>query len=130
MRIRQHNLIFLGMLAGAGLGLLLSGREGELAQNVVWFADLFGTTVFIGALKMIVAPLIFFSILAGITSLSTKGELWGIGWRTLLYYFTTTSIAVDRPSSSRFRSTRKLRPTSTRIRRGTPTRPSAAATSS
>ncbi|MHC4224352.1 MAG: dicarboxylate/amino acid:cation symporter, partial [Planctomycetota bacterium] len=56
--------------------------------------DLVGTDIFIGALKMIVAPLIFFSILAGITSLPTKGELWSIGWRTLVFYLITTSIAV------------------------------------
>jgi len=92
--MRQHHLIFVGMILGAGLGLLLSGKTGEFALNVVWFCDLFGSTIFIGALKMIVAPLIFFSILAGITSLASKGELWAIGWRTLLFYFMTTSVAV------------------------------------
>ncbi|MFQ5844827.1 MAG: dicarboxylate/amino acid:cation symporter [Planctomycetota bacterium] len=94
MRIRQHNLIFVGMALGAGLGVLLAGRTDGLAGHIVSFADFFGTDVFIGALKMIVAPLIFFSILAGIISLPTKGELWSIGWRTLLFYFVTTSIAV------------------------------------
>ena len=43
---------------------------------------------------MIVAPLIFFSILHGITSLPTSGDLWSIGGKTLAYYFTTTSVAV------------------------------------
>jgi Na+/H+-dicarboxylate symporter len=94
MRVRQHTLIFAGMILGAALGLALSGRAGETTQSIVWFCDLIGSTIFIGALKMIVAPLIFFSILAGITSLPTKGELWSIGWRTLVYYFATTSIAV------------------------------------
>ncbi|MHC4549441.1 MAG: dicarboxylate/amino acid:cation symporter [Planctomycetota bacterium] len=92
--MRQHTLIFGGMLLGAGLGLLLAGKTGDFALNVVWLCDLCGTEIFIGALKMIVAPLIFFSILAGITSLATKGELWAIGWRTLLFYFVTTSVAV------------------------------------
>jgi len=87
--VRQHNLIFLGMLLGAGLGLLLRPDSG-----IVWWCDLLGTTVFIGALKMIVAPLIFFSILAGITSLASKTELWSIGWRTLALYMLTTSVAV------------------------------------
>ena len=86
--------IFIGMALGAVLGLLLEGKTGGLARNLVFVCDLFGSTVFIGALKMIVAPLIFFSILAGITSLPTRGELWNIGWRTLAYYLTTTSIAV------------------------------------
>ena len=150
MRIRQHTVIFLGMLAGALIGLwiaalnertllatirqdfpeqyervrtglepekrdsghaLMKGfRTGYPAEfdratatvraqdnwrsQLVWWFDLFGITVFIGALKMIVAPLIFFSILAGITSLPTRGELWQIGWRTLLFYLVTTSLAV------------------------------------
>jgi len=92
--VKQHTLIFLGMAAGAGFGLLLNGQEGEWARDVLWWSDLFGKVVFIGALKMIVAPLIFFSILAGILSLPTKGELWQIGWRTLVFYVITTSIAV------------------------------------
>jgi len=92
--VKQHTLIFVGMGLGAGLGLLLAGPRGEAAANVVWLCDLFGSTIFIGALKMIVAPLILFSILAGIVSLPTKGELWQIGWRTLLFYFVTTSLAV------------------------------------
>lgn len=87
-RVRQHNLIFLGMLLGAGLGLL------RPPSGIVWWLDLFGTTIFIGALKMIVAPLILFSILAGITSLSDKAQLWSIGWRTFGLFLLTTSVAV------------------------------------
>ena len=93
MRIKQHSLIFLGMGLGAGLGLFLAEERGTVGEYVVTITNFFGTDVFIGALKMIVAPLIFFSILAGITSLPTKGELWGIGWRTLAFYLVTTSIA-------------------------------------
>jgi Na+/H+-dicarboxylate symporter len=86
--VRHQNLIFLGMLLGAGLGLL------RPPSGVVWWLDLFGTTVFIGALKMIVAPLILFSILAGITSLADQKELWSIGWRTMLLYLVATAVAV------------------------------------
>jgi Na+/H+-dicarboxylate symporter len=83
--------MFLGMGAGAGFGLLLAGSPGSA---VVWWCDLFGTTIFIGALKMIVAPLILFSILAGITSLADQKELWSIGWRTMLLYLVATAVAV------------------------------------
>ena len=82
------------MILGSIVGLVLAGVEGGARDFFVDFCDLVGSTIFIGALKMLVAPLIFFSILAGITSLPTQGELWSIGWRTLGYYFTTTAIAV------------------------------------
>jgi Na+/H+-dicarboxylate symporter len=92
--MREHTRIFVGMGLGVLLGLSLAGETGGFAQTVVWLCDLFGSTIFIGALKMIVAPLIFFSILAGITSLAEKVELWSIGWRTLAFYVVTTSVAV------------------------------------
>ncbi len=82
------------MILGTVVGLALAGVEGDWRNGFVSICDLIGSTIFIGALKMLVAPLIFFSILAGITSLPTQGELWNIGWRTLAYYFTTTAIAV------------------------------------
>ena len=89
MRIREHHWIFIGMLAGVGLGLVAPA-----GGNIIWLCKLFGETVFIGALKMLVAPLIFFSILAGITSLPNESELWDIGWRTFAYYMLTTFAAV------------------------------------
>jgi Na+/H+-dicarboxylate symporter len=92
--VKQHHLIFVAMILGSILGLWLAGVEGGVRDGVIWGCDLIGSTIFIGALKMLVAPLIFFSILAGITSLPTQGELWNIGWRTLAYYFVTTTIAV------------------------------------
>lgn len=82
------------MIGGALIGLGLADVESAAADNFVWFCDLIGSTIFIGALKMLVAPLIFFSILSGITSLPNEGALWDIGWRTFAYYFATTSIAV------------------------------------
>jgi Na+/H+-dicarboxylate symporter len=47
-----------------------------------------------GALKMIIAPLILASIVSGVTSLPDMKELGTVGWKTLVYYFCTTTIAV------------------------------------
>ncbi len=101
MRIKLHNLIFIGMIAGVivGVGLwILGGRDEPTAQAIchhaLWWLDLFGPTVFMGALKMIIAPLILASIVSGVTSLPDMKELGAIGWKTLAYYFCTTTIAV------------------------------------
>ena len=104
MKLKLHNLIFIGMLAGVGVGYGLykvydpnvnapSAQPGWHA-TVLWVLDLFGPTLFMGALKMIIAPLIFASIVAGVTSLPDMRELGAIGWKTLAYYVTTTTIAV------------------------------------
>ncbi|MBN1766539.1 MAG: dicarboxylate/amino acid:cation symporter [Sedimentisphaerales bacterium] len=95
MKSGLHWLIFAGILAGALVGIGLSEwMDTELKGGIIEILDLFGKTIFIGALKMVVAPLIFFSILSAITSLGHTGELWKIGWKTLVFYIATTSIAV------------------------------------
>jgi Na+/H+-dicarboxylate symporter len=95
VKSKLHLLIFVGMVAGAGVGIYISKLDNSTLQNnLLSVFDLFGQTIFVGALKMIVAPLIFFSILSAITSLVTTGELWRLGWKTLVFYLVTTSIAV------------------------------------
>ena len=70
----------------------------ETAQAVctetLWWLDLFGPTLFMGALKMIIAPLILASIVSGVTSLPDMKELGAIGWKTMAYYICTTTLAV------------------------------------
>ncbi|GEM_PF-2426165 len=84
MKSKTHLFIFVGIIAGAAFGIFLSNAgDSDVRDNIFAALDLFGKTIFIGFLKMIVAPLIFFSILSAITSLAHTGELWRVGWKTL-----------------------------------------------
>ncbi|MHC4236161.1 MAG: dicarboxylate/amino acid:cation symporter, partial [Planctomycetota bacterium] len=101
MRIKLHNLIFIGMVGGllVGIGLWALGKRTDdtsqaICRHALWWLDLFGPTVFMGALKMIIAPLILASIVSGVTSLPDMKELGAIGWKTMAYYVCTTTIAV------------------------------------
>ena len=104
MKFKLHNLIFFGMLLGLVVGYGLyrihdpsdpdAGSPPTWHAGVMWTLDLCGPTLFMGALKMIIAPLIFASIVAGVTSLPNMRQLGAIGWKTLAYYIVTTSIAV------------------------------------
>lgn len=97
MQNNLHRRIFIGMFAGLILGLVLNyfaDPEGALYVNVIWWLDILGKTVFVGGLKMIIAPLIFASIVAGISTLPNMRELGNIGGKTVLYYVCTTTIAV------------------------------------
>jgi len=94
---KLHNLIFIGMGLGlvAGIGLhSIESSSPTLFHHLLWWLDLLGPTLFIGALKMIIAPLIFASIVAGVTSLPNMRELGSIGYKTILYYLGTTTVAV------------------------------------
>lgn len=100
MKIKLHNLIFVAMIVGVAVGLALwwiernnGDEESAIVTQILWWLDLFGPTIFMGALKMIIAPLILASIVSGVTSLPNMAELGKIGWKTMLYYVATTSIA-------------------------------------
>ncbi len=96
-QLSLHQRIFIGMGIGLAIGLglnMFTDHDSSVFQTSVWWLDLFGKTIFIGSLKMIIAPLIFASIVAGIGSLPHASDLRSIGGKTLLYYFCTTAIAV------------------------------------
>jgi Na+/H+-dicarboxylate symporter len=56
---------------------------------VSWMGDLF-----LRALKMIIIPLIFSSLAAGVASIGSSGNLGRIGLKTLSYYIITSLIAI------------------------------------
>ena len=75
--------IFLGMALGVGAGLIL----GEQAEQIRWIGDLF-----IRLIRMLVTPLVFATIVAGVVSMGDIRRLGGIGVKTLFLYFVTTLI--------------------------------------
>ena len=51
-------------------------------------------TTFLAMLKMLVAPIIFFSLIGGLLSIGDANRLKTLGSITMLYYFATTVIAI------------------------------------
>ena len=94
-----HRWIIFGMIIGFIFGLLLniysSAINVSVMENILWYTKLLGKDLFIGSLKMIIAPLILASIVNGICSLPSSSQLGDIGFKTLLYYITTTAVAVS-----------------------------------
>ena len=88
--------VIIGLILGAGLGVLLNPSTGILSDNTSlqlanWF-DLPGQ-VFMRLVQMIMIPLIFTSIISGIVS-NTSDNLKTFGLRLLLYFVFTTTIAI------------------------------------
>lgn len=84
------------MLAGIVLGVVLN-RLGtaDWVQLVLVDGLLYVVgSVFVAALKMMVVPLVFVSLVAGVTSLSDLNALGRIGIKSLALYLATTAIAV------------------------------------
>ena len=83
-----HWQIFISMILGIIIG---SGIDSD--SSVYVFMITLGT-IFVSLLKMITIPLIFTSILTGITNISNFGQLGRIGLKTISYYLMTSLFAI------------------------------------
>lgn len=77
--------ILLWMFVGAVLGIIF----GEKATIVQPIGDIFLQLLILAAI-----PLVFFNLLAGISSMGSTKQLGGIGIKVILYYLTSTVVAI------------------------------------
>ena len=80
-----ENLTFLAIILGVFAGIYLK----DLVLNLKLIGD-----AFLNLLKMITIPLIFASIFVSIASLSSIDDLKNLGLKAILYYISTTFLAV------------------------------------
>lgn len=85
----NHQKLFWAILIAAVSGVLVGGYTGQEIQ----FFDFLGS-LFLNALKGLVIPLLFFSLISGISSFGDIRKMGKMGTCTLIYYMTTTAIAV------------------------------------
>ena len=81
--------IFIALVLGIIAGLLL--------QSHADFADSYIKpigTIFLNLLKFIVVPIVLFSIMAGIITMSDIRKVGSIGIKTIVYYMFTTAVAI------------------------------------
>ena len=71
------------------LGVVVGLFWGPGAESIKFIGDLF-----IAAIKMLVVPLIFFSLVAGVAAIGDLRKLGAVGGRALLFFFATGAIAV------------------------------------
>ena len=85
--------IFLALGVGLFLGSIFNYLD--LFQNKVFldFIEVPGS-IFISSLKMLIVPVVFFSIVSGVTGLSNVSTLGRIGTISVLLYLITTCIAI------------------------------------
>lgn len=77
------------VLAALALGIITGLLWGPEAERIKWIGD-----VFIAAIKMLVVPLIFFSLVAGVASIGDLKKLGAVGGRAVLLFVITGQIAV------------------------------------
>lgn len=90
-------LTMLSVLVGLIFGLSL--REIDVEKGSDQYSQMvtllsFPGELFLRMLKMLILPLIVFSLIAGLGSLESK-VAGSLGWKTVLYYFSTTIMAIS-----------------------------------
>lgn len=88
-------IVLAGLAGWAVNSSIAAGVEDPsiLGISAIGFFDYVGS-LFLNALKMIIVPLIFSSIVIGVAGIGSGGNLGKLGGRTLLFYATTTLAAI------------------------------------
>ncbi|WP_458406133.1 dicarboxylate/amino acid:cation symporter [Methanobrevibacter sp.] len=96
-KISLGNWMLIGMVLGVIFGFFLNFYVSDtFIKDIILINNVFyiGGTGFIKLMKMLVVPLVFFSIIVGVASISDIKKIGTIGGRTLIIYLITTAIAV------------------------------------
>ncbi len=81
--------IFIALILGVLAGLALQGNP-DIATTYIKPLG----TIFLNLIKMIVVPLVIFTMVAGVISLSDIKRVGAIGGKTIVYYLVTTAFAI------------------------------------
>ena len=87
--LSQSQKIFLGLFVGVIAGILINWYKPDLAPYVKVFSD-----IFLRLIKMIIAPLIFATLVAGIAGAGHFKDVGRMGLRAIIYFEIVTTIAL------------------------------------
>lgn len=91
--LKLHWQILIALTLAILTGLLTGPDASLFGITFLPLFDFVGT-LFLNALKMLIVPLIVASIIVGIAGIGSSGALGRLGGKTLLYYLTTSLLAI------------------------------------
>ena len=86
--------MFLGFIVGSFFYYLDVFPDSFISFVKVYIFNL-GSSIFVNLLKLLIVPLVFFSLVSGISSLTSMQSLGNITFKTIALYLSTTAIAVS-----------------------------------
>ena len=93
-KIQLHWQVLIAMAVGCFAGLLLKKIEPSIDIQPIYQLIILLGPLFIRLLKMVMVPLIFTSIILGVSSIGSGRKVGRIGIKTLLYYTCTSLFAI------------------------------------
>ena len=97
MKQGLQKYIFYSFLSGIILGIFLNNLSNYFPEIFKLILNIlqFGGDVFLKIIKMLVVPIVFFSLLIGVANLKNISTLGRIGAKTLSLYICTTMLAIS-----------------------------------
>jgi Na+/H+-dicarboxylate symporter len=89
--------IMIGLLLGVVFGLILNKMPSSYIKDTVLLGGILKVlgSGFISAIKMLVVPLVFISLVCGSSSMGDVKKLGRVGGKTMIFYLVTTALAVS-----------------------------------
>ncbi|KAF3981477.1 MAG: dicarboxylate/amino acid:cation symporter [Methylococcales symbiont of Hymedesmia sp. n. MRB-2018] len=91
MKLHWQIFIAIGLAVVAGI---LTGETAGIGSFQFYDLYVFLGSLFLNALKMLIVPLIFSSIICGIGNMGDLGGLGRLGGKTIAYYMSTSVVAI------------------------------------
>ena len=92
-KLKLHWQILIALVLAIIAGLI-TGEDAGIGDLTFYSVYAFIGTLFLNALKMLIVPLVASSIIMGVASVGGHQGLGRIGGKTILYYMTTSLIAI------------------------------------
>lgn len=94
---KLYHKIFLGLFLGIGVGVVLSTMGGPANPTIAKMMEFFVFlgNLFIRLIRMVIVPLVFFSITSGVLNLGDIRRLRNIGVRTIALFLLTSAGSVS-----------------------------------
>ena len=93
-KLKLHWQVLIAMLLGCILGIVFKSLEPSININPLYQLITLLGTIFVRLLKMVMVPLIFTSIILGVSSIGSGKKVGRIGFKTLIYYLCTSLLAI------------------------------------
>jgi len=93
-KIQLHYQIIVAMALGTIIGFIYQNYVPNYESSYLYNIIISLGVIFIRLLKMVIVPLIFTSIISGVSGISDRSKLGRLGTKTMLYYLLTSFIAI------------------------------------
>jgi len=94
MKLKLHWQILIAMASGALIGVFFNVIHDGDPRGIIFQLIVMLGSIFIRLLKMVIIPLVFFSIVSGVASVGKGRGIGRLGLKTFAYYLVSSLIAI------------------------------------